>query len=44
MDETFTTGTSGGTVTIELSCVGDTTATFNVGVAIDNVKWTGTVV
>lgn len=44
VQETFTTGTSGGTVTIAFECAGDAgSAKVNAGVAIDNVKWSGTV-
>ncbi|KAJ8106961.1 hypothetical protein OPT61_g9192 [Boeremia exigua] len=42
VQETFTTGSSAGTVTIAFECAGDAgTAEVNAGVAIDNVKWSG---
>lgn len=45
VQETFTTGGSGGTVTIAFECAGDAgTAKVDAGVAIDNVKWSGVVV
>lgn len=43
VQETFTTGSSGGTVTIAFECAGNAaSAEVNAGVAIDNVKWAGT--
>lgn len=42
VQETFVTGTSGGDILIEFECAGDGSV-FNSGVAIDNVKWSGTV-
>lgn len=41
VQETFTTGTPGGTVKIAFECAGDARrAKVNAGVVIDNVKWT----
>ncbi|KAF1922455.1 uncharacterized protein M421DRAFT_78155 [Didymella exigua CBS 183.55] len=45
VQESFTTGAPGGTVTIAFGCTGDAgTAKVDAGVAIDNVRWSGTVV